>query len=314
VPQGVQTRLAFGRKPVLHAWRLKIGTEPHFQRERSSRLPTKWFCRTVSKLGCQPVQLAFGHSSSQIIEGLLMWNMVRRTSAFVATKHRVLGTITHVRTDEKVVALTFDDGPDPEYTPQLLQLLRDNQARATFFVVGKRAEQHPDLLEQIVRDGHLLGNHSWSHTALPLLSRTQRLRDIYRCHRLLGRQPRRLLRPPYGYQDRQSRLDLYLLGYEAVAWNAAGDDCLGAGAEAIRDRLLQEIKPGSIVLLHDTLYRTSDARYRDRRPTFDALSEVFAQLAGRYRFLTVAELMELGEPQKVMWWSKPNVEMLDTLF
>jgi peptidoglycan-N-acetylglucosamine deacetylase len=242
-----------------------------------------------------------------------MWNPLKSSSAYVAAKHRLLGTITHVRTDEKVAALTFDDGPDPEFTPELLDLLRRNKARATFFVVGKRAEEHRELLEQMVREGHLLGNHSWSHTALPLLSRIDRLRDVRRCQRVLPRQPKLLLRPPYGYQNLQSRLDAILLGYEVVTWNAAGDDCLGAGAEAIRDRLLQEIQPGSIVLMHDSLYKTSDVRYRDRQPTLQALSQMFSALAGDYRFVTVAELMELGEPQRELWWRKPKVEMLETL-
>ncbi|TVP80528.1 MAG: polysaccharide deacetylase family protein [Puniceicoccaceae bacterium] len=242
-----------------------------------------------------------------------MWNPLRHTSAYIASRRRLLGTITHVRTDQKVVALTFDDGPDPEFTPKLLEILRTNQARATFFVVGKRAEEHPELLDQIIRDGHLLGNHSWSHTALPLLSRSARLREIRRCHRALPSQPKRILRPPYGYQSRATRLDAYLLGYDVVTWNAAGDDCFGAGPDAIRDRLMKEIKPGSIVLMHDSLYKAREVRYRDRGPALEALTQVFVESAGDYRFVTVAELMKLGKPQREMWWRKPKVDMLEQL-
>lgn len=242
-----------------------------------------------------------------------MWNPLRHTKAYISLRERLLGTITHIRTEQKVAALTFDDGPDPEFTPQLLKVLKQNNARATFFVVGKRAEKHPDLLDQIVREGHLLGNHSWSHTALPLLSRPSRLNEIRKCHRALPRQPRRILRPPYGYQNRQTRLDAFLLGYDVVTWNAAGDDCLGADSDAIADRLLQEIRPGSIVLMHDSLYKTRDDQYRDRGPMLAGLDRVFRELDGAYRFVTVSELLLLGDPQREMWWRKPKVQMLDQL-
>lgn len=242
-----------------------------------------------------------------------MWNPFRHTQFYVSSRNRLLGTITHVRTDRRVAALTFDDGPDPEYTPQLLKVLKQHKARATFFVVGERAEKYPELIDMIIRDGHLLGNHSWSHTALPLISRTARFKEIRACHRALPRQARRVLRPPYGYQDLATKLDALLLGYDVVTWNAAGDDCLGAGADAICDRLLQEIRPGSIVLLHDSLYKAVDDAYRDRRPTLVALNRVLADLEGSYQFVTVSELLDLGEPQRRMWCRKPNVQMLKEL-
>jgi peptidoglycan-N-acetylglucosamine deacetylase len=242
-----------------------------------------------------------------------MWNPLRHASAFRAAQHHLLGTITHVQTEQRVAALTFDDGPDPEFTPQTLQVLREAGARATFFVVGKRAEKHPELIEQILRDGHLLGNHSWSHIALPLLSRAERLHDIIRCHNVLPKQPKRLLRPPHGWQNHQSRLDAQLLGYDVVTWNAAGDDWSGAEAGAISARLLDEIQPGSIVLLHDSLYKTLDVRYRDRRPMLEALQNVFSELASSYQFVTVSELLEVGKPQKSMWVRLPKTDLLEKL-
>lgn len=242
-----------------------------------------------------------------------MWNPFRQTKAYIAFRTRLLGTITHVRTDRKVAALTFDDGPDPVFTPQALQVLKDHKARATFFVVGKRAERYPELIDQILHDGHLLGNHSWSHSALPMISRVARFKEIRRCHQALPKQPRRLLRPPYGYQNRGTRLDALLLGYDVVTWNAAGDDCLGAGPEAIADRLLEEISPGSIILMHDSLYKAVDDSYRDRGPMLGALARVLTELAGSYQFVTVSELLRLGEPQRKIWWRRPNVQMLEEL-
>ena len=242
-----------------------------------------------------------------------MWNPLRKNSAYIAAKRHLLGTITNVRTAERVAALTFDDGPDPDSTPHLLDILRKAGARATFFVVGRRAEKHPELINQIVREGHLLGNHSWSHTALPLLSRAERLRDLKRCDKILPKQPRRLLRPPHGYQNTQSRIDAALLGYEVVTWNAAGYDWSGEDADAITDRLLEEIQPGSIVLMHDSLYKTVDLSYRDRQPMLSALERVLSQIGDSYRFVTVSELLKIGPPEQTLWVRKPKQDVLARL-
>lgn len=242
-----------------------------------------------------------------------MWNPLRHNSAYIAAKRRLLGTITHVRTDQRLAALTFDDGPDPEFTPQLLDVLRQANARATFFVVGKRAVKHPELINQILCEGHLLGNHSWSHTALPLMSRAERLRDLRRCDKVLPKQPRRLLRPPHGYQNTQTRIDAQLLGYDVVTWNGAGYDWSGEDAEAIHGRLLEEIQPGSIILMHDSLYKTLDLRYQDRRPMLEALERVLSDVAHAYRFVTVSELLDAGEPQRAIWVRKPKVDVLNKL-
>jgi len=242
-----------------------------------------------------------------------MRNPLRHNRAYKAVRRHLLGTITHVRTDENVAALTFDDGPDPEYTPELLEVLRKAGAHATFFVVGKRAAQHPELIDEIVRDGHLLGNHSWSHTALPLMSRADRIKDLRRCHSVLPKQSRRLLRPPFGYQTTQTRIDARLLGYDVVTWNAAGYDWLDENADSIRDHLLQEIQPGSVILMHDSLYKMLDVTYRDRRPMLEALERVLHELADSYRFVTVSELLDKGEPQKTYWVRKPKRDMLDRL-
>jgi peptidoglycan-N-acetylglucosamine deacetylase len=243
-----------------------------------------------------------------------MWNPLRNTRGYMAARRRLFGTITHVRTDEPVAALTFDDGPDPAFTPQLLELLEQYGARATFFVVGERAARHPELLQRMVDGGHLLGNHTWSHPALPLLSRSERLGEILRCQNALPTGQRaRLFRPPFGYQDLHTRLDVLGLGYDVVGWNAAGDDCLGAEADTIAERLLREITPGSIVLMHDSLYKTLDNGFLDRRHMMDALSRVLARLTASYRFVTVAELLRLGEPERELWWRKPDVQMLARL-
>jgi peptidoglycan-N-acetylglucosamine deacetylase len=242
-----------------------------------------------------------------------MWNPVRHTRLYARIKARVLGSITHVRTNTNMVALTFDDGPDPVFTPRLLSLLGEHNVRATFFVLGSRVEQQPELVHRMVQEGHLLGNHTWSHQALPLLSRPERLREIRRCHKALPPQARRLLRPPYGYQDLQSRLDALRLGYEVVTWNAAADDCGDADHHAIADRIVHEVKPGAIVLLHDSLYLSTDHQYKNREAMLEALAQVLPDLCKSYRFVTVEELLRHGKPHREMWWRRPDTRLLDRL-
>ena len=91
---------------------------------------------------------------------------------------RLIGTLTHVRTDRHVAALTFDDGPDPDHTPTLLDILADHGAAGTFFVVGDQAAEHRDLLSDIAGRGHAIGNHTWDHRSMPGLTGAERREQL----------------------------------------------------------------------------------------------------------------------------------------
>ena len=99
---------------------------------------------------------------------------------------RLIGTITHVPTDEHVVALTFDDGPHPEFTPRLLDILERHDARGTFFCIGKYVAENQEIVRRAADAGHALGNHSWDHPSFPLISRTMRSRNAERPQRTLN--------------------------------------------------------------------------------------------------------------------------------
>jgi peptidoglycan-N-acetylglucosamine deacetylase len=124
----------------------------------------------------------------------------------------LLGTITHVVTQDHVVALTFDDGPHPEFTPRLLEILRGHQARATFFMLGEAARRYPDLVKQVATEGHAIGNHSWDHPSFPLITARQQQQQIIACAQALAPYGQRLFRPPYGHQSMPSRLTAFRLG------------------------------------------------------------------------------------------------------
>jgi len=220
---------------------------------------------------------------------------------------RILGTITSVQTKEPVAALTFDDGPHPEYTPQLLKTLDKHGARATFFMVGEAAQRHQDLVKMVSQAGHAIGVHSWDHSSFPTISAQERRRQLRACIRALGQYigpyGKRLFRPPWGQQSVASRLDALLLGYKVVTWNVVAEDWLPLKPKDMADRLMQSVKPGSIVLLHDAIYRSIFARPQyDRSAMIEALDMSLQLTDNKMRFITIPELLQHGRPALCEWF------------
>jgi peptidoglycan/xylan/chitin deacetylase (PgdA/CDA1 family) len=151
------------------------------------------------------------------------------------------------------VAPTFDDGPDPERTPALLDVLARAGAKATFFLVGKCAAAHPDLVRRIAGEGHAIGNHTFTHAWLPGLSARRIEAELARCQDVLadvtGARPR-LVRPPYGQRDFRFYRIARRLGLTPVLWSLDSRDWTGASSETILRRA-RRAGPGDVVLLHD---------------------------------------------------------------
>lgn len=234
--------------------------------------------------------------------------MIRRYTHRVARKlfclaaRPTVGTITHVKTRDPVVALTFDDGPHPTFTPLILDILADFRAHATFFMLGEAAERAPQLVKRIASCGHAIGNHSWDHPSLLSLNRQGRLEQIRRCAGVLAPYASPVFRPPYGHQNIALHLDALSLGYQVVTWNLSADDWQGHDGQSIADRVLREITPGSIVLFHDRIFTALDERYFDRRPTLKALRLLLEKMTGYYEFVTVPRLLRCGRPQRQNWY------------
>ena len=230
-----------------------------------------------------------------------------------ALLRRGIGTITHVSTQEPVAALTFDDGPHTEVTPRLLDILDKYQARATFFMVGEAAQRYPDLVRRVAEAGHAIGNHSWDHSSLPLLSGKERRAQIRACEKAIAPYGQRLFRPPYGHQSVTSRLDALWLGYQVIAWNVTASDWRDHDANWMTDRLVNEIKPGSIILFHDALYTYVEKRYTDREPTLRAVNLLLERLGENFRFVTIPDLLRSGEPQRRNWYQEADLDWLNSL-
>ncbi|MGA6981989.1 MAG: polysaccharide deacetylase family protein [Candidatus Sulfotelmatobacter sp.] len=174
------------------------------------------------------------------------------------------------------VALTFDDGPDPVDTPKLLDLLREKDVKATFFVVGKRADQYPEIVRRAWTEGHLIANHTWSHYSLFCFLMPGRLRaEIDRCtesiRRTCGSRPR-FFRSPVGL--RHPLLAPYLedAGLEYVSWTIRTRDTLTANSSILARRILKAAS-GDIILLHDHLPGGADAMLEVLPRVIDELRE-----------------------------------------
>jgi peptidoglycan/xylan/chitin deacetylase (PgdA/CDA1 family) len=203
------------------------------------------------------------------------------------------GIITHGESSQPEVALTFDDGPSPRYTPQILALLQRYQAGGTFFVLGRKVEEHPGIIKAMLAAGHEVGNHSYSHPHLPRLNQLARTRELEKTSLaldLLGcLATEKMVRPPYSEYDRRLVSYVSNTDREMILWSVDSGDWQGLAAQAIADKVLRQVKPGSIIIFHDS--DESDAA--DRRPTVAALKIILPTLQRLgYRMVTVSELLD----------------------
>ncbi|MDR1981283.1 MAG: polysaccharide deacetylase family protein [Tannerellaceae bacterium] len=160
-------------------------------------------------------------------------------------------------TKEKVVSLTFDDGPDAQYTPLTLDVLKRYQVRATFFCIGRKAEEHPGLVRRIFSEGHTVGNHSYSHSnAFPLFGLKKMVADMKRAEACLERitgEKIRLFRPPFGVTNPVIAKAVRLSGYTVIGWSIRSLDTRGETPEKIVRRIIKQVSPGDVILLHDRM-------------------------------------------------------------
>ncbi|WP_460194636.1 polysaccharide deacetylase family protein [Thermosynechococcus sp. FA-CM-4201] len=191
---------------------------------------------------------------------------------------------------EKVVALTFDDGPWGTSTRQVLQILKEEDVKATFFVLGKHALMYPDIIADIVKAGHAVGNHSWSHPYKRVDPEVAK-QEIENTSALIAKQSQaqtRLFRPPGGNLTTGLVDYAKSKNYAIIMWSVDTHDTRpNTTAADIVERTLKEVKPGSIILLHDG--------GGDRATTRQALPTLIRRLRQKgYRFVTVPELLQLA--------------------
>lgn len=199
------------------------------------------------------------------------------------------GKFNAISTSRPVIALTFDDGPHPELTPKLLDILREKGVRATFFVIGGNVDKYPEIARRIVAEGHEIANHSYSHPALTGVGPAGLYQELKGTSdailRATGRLPRSM-RPPYGANNAQvERAVLQEHGMDMVMWSVDPLDWKRPGAAVVTKRLVDGARPGAILLAHDI-----------HPGTVEAIPEVISQLKAKgYTFVTVGQLFALQD-------------------
>ncbi|MCZ0701628.1 peptidoglycan/xylan/chitin deacetylase (PgdA/CDA1 family) [Natronobacillus azotifigens] len=195
------------------------------------------------------------------------------------------------------IALTFDDGPDPRFTPDVLDVLKEYDVQATFFVTGARAEEYPDLLQRINEEGHIIGNHTYGHPNLVekadldvLESEVKRTEDIIAG--FVGYRTK-LFRAPYGFLYNELVETLGELNYSVVGWTVDSLDWQESEPEVISYNVLSNVHPGAIILMHD------GAEWEgDRTNTIKSLHRIIPTLKDQgLEFVTVPELVDIAYQQ-----------------
>ncbi len=212
---------------------------------------------------------------------------------------QIFGTlVSKVQTSEKLVALTFDDGPTPGKTEQILSILAMQQVPATFFLIGKDVEAHPELVDKILKAGHQIGNHSYSHQRMIFKTPSFISSEIEKTDallRILGVTGDIYFRPPYG--KKLLALPWYLQQNQrtSVTWSLAPEDYPKVNdsvAELVKFTV-ETTQPGDILLLH--------VMYDSREKSMQAVPAIIEQLKGKgYKFVTVSQLIEAGKQQTAM--------------
>jgi peptidoglycan-N-acetylglucosamine deacetylase len=189
-------------------------------------------------------------------------------------------------THEKVVALTFDDGPDEKFTRIILDILDKQQVTATFFIIGSKAEKQQELLRQVVAKGHVIGNHSYSHAFFfDLFGRKKMEQDLLKAENVImnvtGRKPV-FFRPPYGVTNPVLAKVTKNMNYKVIGWSVRSLDTIKKDENEILRRIKKGLHPGAVILMHD-----------DMEITAEVLEKVILMIKEEgYRFVDLEEMIE----------------------
>lgn len=211
----------------------------------------------------------------------LQGNVVQRNTLQIDNGKKQEKEGENMQEEKKEVALTFDDGPHPVYTPEMLDLLKEKNVKATFFLLGEQVEKYPDIVKRMSDEGHLIGNHSYKHEQLSKLSSVQACSQVNRTNELIyaitGKYPE-YLRPPFG--DWKDRLDCEVNMVE-VLWDVDTLDWSSKNKDKVVSKVIKNVEEGDIILMHDSY-----------ESTVQATGEIIDRLQKEgYEFVIVDELI-----------------------
>jgi len=192
----------------------------------------------------------------------------------------------------KQIALTFDDGPNDPHTQHLLDVLAKHNVLATFFLIGRYVRQRPDIVTKIAKQGHVIGNHTFTHPRLIFRSGSRIREEILQCRRAISEaigEPSNLFRPPWGARRPGVFRIVRQLGLEPVMWNITGYDWNRPSTDFIEQKVTSKIRGGDVVLLHDGSHVAFGA---DRSKTVEAVDRLIERYrANGHQFVTIPEMM-----------------------
>jgi len=202
-------------------------------------------------------------------------------------------TFTGLPRGTKQLALTFDDGPNDPHTLRLLEVLAKHAVHATFFSVGRYVQQRPDIIREIIKAGHAVGNHTFTHPVLTFKSATEVRKELSSCHAALQDaigEHSNLFRPPFGGRRPAVLRIARELGLKPVMWNVTGYDWSAPPAVVIVQKVTKQIRGGNVILLHDGGHKQMGA---DRSQTVLATDHLITKYKSEgYEFTTIPEMME----------------------
>jgi peptidoglycan/xylan/chitin deacetylase (PgdA/CDA1 family) len=201
-------------------------------------------------------------------------------------------TFTGIAHGSRQIALTYDDGPNDPHTLRVLEVLAKHSVHATFFLIGRYVRQRPDIVREIVKAGHVIGNHTFTHPLLIFKSEAEIRQDLTQCRSALQDaigQPSKLFRPPFGGRRPAVLRVAREIGLDPVMWNVTGYDWKAPPAEKIERKVARHIRGGDVILLHDGGHKQMGA---DRSQTVIATDRLIARYTGEgYEFVTILQMM-----------------------
>jgi len=195
--------------------------------------------------------------------------------------------------DSKLLALTYDDGPNDPHTFHLLDLLARHKVHATFFLIGRYVQRHPDIARQLIQAGHVVGNHTFTHPWLIFKSTAQLRTQVADCESALNEalgEHSKLFRPPFGARRPAVLRIARQMGLEPVMWSVTGYDWNAPSVEYIERKVTKRVRGGDVILLHDGGHRAFGA---DRSYTVTATDRLISRYKSEgYEFVTIPEMMK----------------------
>jgi len=208
------------------------------------------------------------------------------------------GTIYRENISEKLVAITFDDGPSPEWTPKILDELKRANVKATFFMLGEHVEKYPDIAKRVADEGHEIGNHTYDHHGLVYYTPQELQKEIKHAEQVIQKatgKTTQYFRPPKAWLTNPEKEQLRQMGYKVILWSLNSKDWVTFDDKYMIRYIMRNVRPGDIILFHDAggVFSTEGG---DRSETVSTIYRLVEKLREKgYRPVTISELINKGE-------------------